>query len=70
MGETMANTTIRAIRDLHHEIGEWPTLQEIADELGADRDATRQCLAGLRERHVMRDRRKAGTRRWMPWSET
>lgn len=67
----MANTTIiRTIRDLHGEIGEWPTLQEIADELGADLDTIRRGLAALRERHVMHDRRRAGTRRWMPWGET
>lgn len=60
---------LRAIYELHERSAEWPTHQEIAAYLDADRRAVKFALLVLQDQRLFRERQRQRKKRWMPWSE-
>lgn len=67
--EITTNTIISAIWELHSRTDKWPTRDQIAEYLRCEIALVKNGLAELRRKRIMRDRRREGETRWMPWSE-
>jgi hypothetical protein len=69
MPDITTQAITRAIHDLHERTGKWPTRDQLVAYLCCEISMVKNGLAELRRRRIMRDRRREGETRWMPWSE-
>lgn len=68
-GDITTATITRAIYELHSRTDRWPTRDQIAAYLRCEISLVKHGLVVLRRKRIMRDRRREGETRWMPWAE-
>lgn len=67
--EISPTTVNAAVRELHRRTDKWPTREQLAAYLDCEIAIVKDALAELRRKRIVRDRRRSGETRWMPWSE-
>lgn len=67
--EITTQTISRAVIELHSRTDKWPTREQLAAYLRCEESIVKNGLVELRRKRILRDKRREGETRWMPWSE-